>query len=63
MRESIQADGPNLDPVALPGTIPVTERVGREPAKPAVVIQRDGRVFRRCQACGRLNRLAHEDSQ
>ena len=63
MPKSVQADMPNLDLVELPGTIPVTERVGGESTRPVLVIQRDGRAFRRCHACGRLNRPDPADSQ
>ena len=63
MPESVQDSAPNLDLVELPGTIPVTERVGGESTKPVLVIQRDGRAFRRCHACGRLRRPDPEDSQ
>ena len=63
MFESMPTPKSNLSIVELPNRVPVTERVGREPAKPVLIIRRGGRAFRQCRVCGKLSRVAPGDSQ
>ena len=60
---SVGGRSSNIEPVDLTTTVRVTERVGEEAPRTVLVIQRDGRAFQRCHACGRLRRIAPGDSQ
>jgi hypothetical protein len=47
----------NVTLVGAPVRVRVVAPVGGRRAKAVLIIQRGGRAFRRCQACGRLLRV------
>ena len=53
----------NIELVQLPTRCRISEQVGQIGASPLAVIRRGGRVFRRCQCCGRMIRVYPTDSQ
>ncbi len=63
MSELMPTRESNIELVQLPLRWPVTEQVGQFGAGPLAVIQRGGRVLRRCRCCGRMIRVYPGDLQ